>query len=108
MRHPIFDGQGHLTEIQSVGRDITDQRETEAALNRSQESNRQLLEAWPEGIMITHETTIVYANPAMVRLMKGRTADDLQGKTIFDVLHPDYHDVIRERIETYIGRLTIF
>ena len=41
VRRPIFDDQGHLIEIQAVGRDITDQRRIETALNRNVESNRR-------------------------------------------------------------------
>ncbi len=95
---PIFNSTGQLIEVQAVGRDVTDQRAVEAALDRSMIHNRRLLEASPEGVMITSNTIIRYANPALVRLLGADSADDLCGRTIFELLHPDYHDVIRERI----------
>lgn len=39
----IYDDAGQLVEFQSVGRDITDRKNTEAALQRSEELNRAVL-----------------------------------------------------------------
>ncbi|MBA3708808.1 MAG: PAS domain S-box protein, partial [Planctomycetes bacterium] len=48
----LFDDAGHVTEYQSVGRDITEQRRTEIALRRSEEQFRLLIEEAPEGIFL--------------------------------------------------------
>lgn len=99
VRSPIFNEQGDLVEVQSVGRDITDLKQTERALSRSEARYRRLIEATPDGVMITRETIVRYANPALVRMFGGKSPDDLVGKTVFDLLHPDYHDLVSDRID---------
>ncbi len=99
VREPIFNAQGDLIEIQTVGRDITDLKTAQVALSRSEERYRRFIEAAPVGVMITRETVIQYANRALVRLLRGQSADEIQGKTVFDILHPDYHDLIVDRVD---------
>lgn len=99
VRSPILNNQDEVIEVQSVGRDITDLKQAEQALSRSEARYRRLIEATPDGVMITHQTVVRYANPALVKLLGGKTTEDVVGKTVFDLLHPDYHDLVNERIE---------
>jgi PAS domain S-box-containing protein len=99
VRSPIHNSQNELVEVQSVGRDITDLKLAEQALMRSEGRYRRLIEATPDGVMITSEAIVRYANPALVRMFGGKTPDDIVGKTVFDLLHPDYHDLVNDRIE---------
>ena len=46
----IFDAAGNLLEIQAVGRDITDEREAQERLRRSEESYRELYDAMPVAV----------------------------------------------------------
>jgi PAS domain S-box-containing protein len=48
----VFDAHGRVTEYQSVGRDISEQRRAEQALRRSEEGFRLLIEEAPEGIFL--------------------------------------------------------
>ena len=48
----FYDPQGRLTEIQSVGRDITEQKRTEAALRESEQQYRRLFEVESDAILI--------------------------------------------------------
>lgn len=57
----LFDAQGRLTEIQAVGRDITDLKQAEAALKASDARFRQLAEAVREGFFIFETTTAQYS-----------------------------------------------
>ncbi|HEX6098144.1 MAG TPA: PAS domain S-box protein [Thermoanaerobaculia bacterium] len=49
----IFDASGTLVEIQAVGRDITDEREAQENLRRSEESYRRLYSALPVAVWET-------------------------------------------------------
>ena len=99
VRSPILNSQNELVEVQSVGRDITDLKLAQQALSQSETRYRRLIEATPDGVMITSETVVRYANPALVRMLGGKTPQDIIGKTVFDLLHPDYHDLINDRID---------
>ncbi len=49
----IFDAEGNLVEIQAVGRDITDERERQDLLRRSEENYRRLYSALPVAVWET-------------------------------------------------------
>ncbi|HET8773265.1 MAG TPA: PAS domain S-box protein [Thermoanaerobaculia bacterium] len=55
----IFDASGALIEIQAVGRDITDEREAQDQLRRSEESYRRLYSAMPVAVWETDFTDVI-------------------------------------------------
>lgn len=59
---------------------------------------RNLLEYAPEGIYVHMQGKIVYINPAGARLFGAATPDEIIGKSILSFVHPDYADVVKERI----------
>ena len=73
------------------------------ALMESEERYRRLVELSPDAIVVHRNGRFIYVNPAAVQLWGASTAQDLIGKSILDVVHPDYHDHVRERVD-YIQR----
>ena len=73
------------------------------ALMESEERYRRLVERSPDAIVVHRNTRFIYVNPAAVQLWGASTAQDLIGRSILDVVHPDYHDHERERVD-YIQR----
>ncbi|MEN6611020.1 MAG: PAS domain S-box protein [Methanoregulaceae archaeon] len=66
----IFDMSGLLTEYQSVGRDITDRKQSEALLRASEARYRSLFERVPVGLYrMAPDGEILDANPALVALL---------------------------------------
>lgn len=55
----IFDAAGNLIEIQAVGRDITDERESQELLRRSEENYRRLYNALPVAVWETDFTEVL-------------------------------------------------
>ncbi len=84
----IFDQNGKLTEIQSMGRDITERQRTEEALAFERESLNALFENAMEGIVFCdHEGIVLKANPAFCDMFDysreeviGNLVDDLVAK----------------------------
>lgn len=60
----IFDAEGNLAEVQAVGRDITEERERQELLRRSEENFRRLYSALPVAVW---ETDFTETLPAMLR-----------------------------------------
>lgn len=77
-------------------RDITEQRELEAALRSSEELYRNVTEKANDGIAILQETLIVYCNPQLAALI-GFRVDDLFGKPFLEFIAPDHVDAVSER-----------
>jgi PAS domain S-box-containing protein len=59
---------------------------------------RSVVESAPEAIFIQTDGRFVFVNPETLHLLGATDADQLIGTPVFDRFHPDWHDVIRERI----------
>lgn len=87
--HGIFDSDGKLVEIQSVGRDITDRKKLEEALAFERESLDLLFLNAGEGIILCeNDGTIVKANPMFCRMF-GYSLDEVVGRNIDNLVAPD-------------------
>ena len=86
------------TGIRGVIRDITEQKLAEAALRESEERYRRLVELSPEAIIVHCEGKFVYVNPAAQRLWGASGPEELIGKPVLDVVHPDSRDIVIRRI----------
>src|SRR6185436_11075347 len=92
------DRQGRPTGIRGVVRDITEQKLAEEALRESEERYRRLVELSPEAIVVHSEGKFVYVNPAAERLWGASGPEELIGRNILDVVHPDYRDIVKRRV----------
>ncbi len=79
--------------------DITDHKRIEEALSISEERYRMLVELSPDGVFIHRNDQIEFINPAGLHLLGATHPDQVLGKSIFEIIHPDYHALIRARIE---------
>jgi PAS domain S-box-containing protein len=94
----VRDPQGTILYYDGSLVDITEQRRSEEALRASEARYRALVESSPDGIGIHQDGRIVFINPAGARLLGAQNPDELVGKPIEDIIHPDYREVVRERI----------
>jgi PAS domain S-box-containing protein len=95
----VRDPQGTILYYDGSLVDITEQRRSEEALRASEARYRALVEGSPDGIGIHQDGRVVFINPAGARLLGAQGPDELVGKSVMDLLHPDYREVVRERIQ---------
>lgn len=89
---------GRALGVRNVVRDITEQRLAQEALRESEERYRQLVELSPESIVVHSDSKFLYLNPAAQKLWAASSPEDLIGKSILSVVHPDYHQQVRDRV----------
>ncbi len=67
-------------------------------IKESETRYRQLVEFSPESIVVHHDGVILYVNTAAVELFGAKITDDLVGTPVLERVHPDFRDIVVERI----------
>ena len=79
--------EGEAAGLLLMARDLTEEENLERRLKASEERHRSLVEEVRDGIMILRQGRIVYANPALARIV-GITRDRLEGMTFKSLSSP--------------------
>lgn len=79
--------------------DITQRKQLEQRHRESEKKYRELVEHIPLAIAIHSEGRLVYANTHAFEMMGATRHEDLIGKNVLDFVHPEYRDVIVERMK---------
>lgn len=93
-----------LLAVLLIGRALSDllseikmRRESEKALRNSEESFRQLVANSPNGVLVEQDGIYVYSNPEAQRML-GYSQEELERTSVLNVIHPDEHRTIQERL----------
>ena len=76
--------------------DITEHKQAEQALRESEEVFRSLAETVSAAIYIYRDSKYIYLNPA-AELISGYTRDELMAAEVWDIVHPDFREPMKER-----------
>jgi len=100
----FFDENGKVVEFQATGIDVTERILAEEALRESEERYRNLIELSPDAVVV-HDAAgkILFVNSAAVQMAGANSISQLQGKSIFDFIHPDYHAEATTMIEQMLN-----
>ncbi len=92
--------------IMTISMDITERKQYEKALKESEEKFRALADSTPNIIFVYRDNRFLYVNPAAISI-SGYTKEELLTMDFIDIIHPDYHGMIKEgikaRMEGYRG-----
>lgn len=81
---------------------VSDRKHMEEALRESEERYRQLVELSPNGIFIQCGQDFAFLNSAALAIYGAPNPEALIGKPVIDFVHPNYKQVVKERIRQLI------
>ena len=78
--------------------DITERKQAQEALLRSEAQFRTLVDNAPVAIVIQTRENIAYVNNKATEAFGAQSSDDLLGQPVIERVAPGFHDLIKERI----------
>ena len=93
---------GRPSEVVGFWVDVTDHKRAEIQLRRSEANFRTMIERSPAATFVHRDGSYIYVNPAAVALLGYTRAEDMIGKSVFDFIHPDDREAIRQRLQTSV------
>lgn len=77
---------------------ITENKKAEFELQKSKEQYQMLVELSPEPIIVHSNGRIVYTNPAALEMVGIEKKEELIGKEVLSIVHPDSYQSVMENI----------
>lgn len=98
----IRDASGKPLFWQGMMLDITGRRDSEVALEESEERYHRLFDLSPDAIAVHSSGKIVLANTTALNLMGAKDLSEILGKPMIDFVHPDYRQKVIERTQQQV------
>jgi PAS domain S-box-containing protein len=95
---PLETEEGVL--VSSAIRDISERKRTERDLRESEDRYRDLVEALPDAIFVVSQERIVFVNPSAVKLLGAQRPEQIVGKDLSEIVHPDSLESVRTRMRS--------
>ncbi len=95
------DSDENTIALPSTGRDVTERKRTEEALQQSEEIYRMLIDNMQDGVFIIQDSKIQFVNEAFVRTA-GYTVEEILGRDFLDFIAPEDKERV---IDNYSRRL---
>jgi len=83
--------------------------ERENELWNRKKTFRNFIEYAPDAIIISKQEKIIFINESGIKLLNAANMEEVMSRTILELVHPDYHQLVKERIKNGLnGKVTKF
>ncbi len=69
--------------------EIAERKKMEESLRESEQRYRELVESSPDAVVVQRNGRFLFVNPAALKLCGAESIEQLQKKTVLDMIHPD-------------------
>ncbi len=97
------DSEGRAERMSGTHQDVTERKRMEESLRESEERYRNLIMHSPDAIFVNQQDRLTLVNHACVRLFGANDAEQLLGKSPYELFDPEFHEAIRQRIHRLRG-----
>ena len=87
--------------------DVTERKRTEQIVQLSEARYRGISDNSPDVIFINRNDRITYMNAAGLHLLRASSLNEILGKSPLDLFHPDFHELIRQRVAKLTSEPTV-
>jgi PAS domain S-box-containing protein len=94
----IRDEEGGFLNNLAMVEDISERKKAEIALKESEIKFRRIIESAPDAVFIQSAGKFAYVNNACCALFGASSLEQLQGRDIIELVHPDFREIVRRRI----------
>ncbi|MCF8105306.1 MAG: PAS domain S-box protein [Desulfohalobiaceae bacterium] len=98
-----YDEQGKAVRVVGTHTDISSLKKAEQLLQESEARYRNLIEVSPVGICVHAGGRVVFSNQAGAEIIGAASPEELMGKPIKEIIHPDNWDAARDRIRRMLA-----
>ena len=98
---------GEFLHFDGTVEDLSERRAAEEKLLESEERYRRLVDLSPDGLAVHQDGIVVMVNPAGARILGYARAEEVVGKPVMVIVHPDDRQRVTERISSALeeGRI---
>jgi len=95
---PVKDATGTITAVVTISHNITERKRAEMALREREQSYQRLLLQSFDAIAIHKDKKIAYLNQSATKILGAASHEELIGRPIFDLIHPDSRRDLEDRL----------
>jgi PAS domain S-box-containing protein len=97
---PLQNGNGLITEILVISQDITERKEAEGALRKSESFRRTIIESEPECVkVVAVDGILLEMNPAGLAMIGANSPEQVIGQPVLSLVAPEWRDSFMEMHE---------
>jgi len=95
---PWRDNKGNIIGLFGISKEITDRKQAEEALQKSESRYRQLVETMNEGLGVSDQDyKFTYANEKFCEML-GYSRDEIIGRPLIEFVHDDFKELMKDQM----------